>query len=46
LHAMCSTLQSFQCDRLWIVQACDFVDETRIHLALVVVSRHGNPYEI
>jgi len=46
LHAMYSTLLSFQCDRLWRVQACDFVDENRIHLALVVVSRHSNPYEI
>lgn len=46
LHAMYSTLHSFQCDRLWRVKACDFVDETRYHLALVVVSRHSNPYEI
>lgn len=46
LHAMYFTLQSFQCDRLWIVQACDFVVETRIHMSLVVVPRHGNPYEI
>ena len=43
LHA---TLQSFQCVQLWRVQACGFVVETRILLALVVVSRHSNPYEI